>query len=285
MTTEQTVAPNLSPEQWAGLARLGDLVNGTESFLGSPASAAAMGVALRLGDWNERYQLDGSIDELLATLSALREAGILRWVRENASFLRDNAALLQSFVPQMLAVLQEIPWAVLPQALQLLGELLPRLQAVAAFVQGPVGNDLVGQLKKLGDLWEETRADESIVAALRLLRQLQEDGNLDRIADLSRQIGLMAETIPVESLLGQLIEEQEKSPLLSSIATLLHSSKAMAHALADAAEHEAKGKAGGISGLYHMLKDPDVQRGMRVVAALPVYLQKAGVLPAEKSAA
>ncbi|WP_248885259.1 DUF1641 domain-containing protein [Acidithiobacillus acidisediminis] len=284
MTTEQGSVPNLSAEQWAGLARLGDMVNGTQAFLGSPASSAVMDLALRFGEWNERYQLDESLEELLATVSTLRNAGILRWVRENAEFLRDNIELLQAFVPQLLKMVQEIPWAALPQALQILGELLPRVQALAEFVQMGAGNDLVAQLKKLGDLWEETRADETVIAALRLLRQLQEDGNLQRVAELSRQIGLMAETIPVESLVGQLLQEEEWGPLMSSLAALLHSGKAMTQALADAAEHEAHGKSGGISGLYHMLKDPDVQRGMRVVAVLPVYLQKAGVLPKDAAA-
>ncbi|MEB8485673.1 DUF1641 domain-containing protein [Acidithiobacillus ferriphilus] len=34
-----------------------------------------------------------------------------------------------------------------------------------------------------------------------------------------------------------------------------------------------------MAGLYHMLKDPTVQRGIRVLATLPAYLEKAGVLP------
>ena len=284
MTTEQNAVPSLSPEQWAGLARLGDMVSGAESFLGSPASSAVMGLALRFGDWNERYQLDASVEELLSTLNALRDTGILKWVRDNAQFVRDNVALVEEFFPQILNVMQEIPWTVLPQALAVLGNVLPRLQALWNFLQTDAGNDLVAQLKKLGDLWEETRADESMIAALRLLRQLQEDGNLQRVADLSRQIALLAETIPLQSLLGQLLQEQESGPLVSSFATLMHSGQAMTKALADAAEHEARGKAGGISGLYHMLKDPDVQRGMRVVAVLPVYLQKAGVLPKEAAA-
>lgn len=283
MSTEQNAPPQLSPEQWAGLARLGDLVSSSESFLDSPAGAVAVGIALRLGNWNERYQLDASLEELLATVGALRNAGVLRWVRENAAFLRDNIALLQDLLPQILQVLQEIPWAVLPQTMQLLGILLPRLQALEDLIQGPVGADLVAQIKKLGDLWEETRADESLVAALRLLRQLEEDGNLRRLANLSRQIGLMAETIPLDPLLGQLIQETEKGSLVTSMSLLLHSSKALAHALAEADEHQARSKVGGLAGLYRMLKDPDVQRGMRVIAALPVYLQKAGVLPTQPS--
>ncbi|MBU2753517.1 DUF1641 domain-containing protein [Acidithiobacillus sp. CV18-2] len=284
MTTEQNMAPSLSPEQWAGLARLGGMINGAESFLGSPASSAVLGMALRLGEWNERYELETSIEELLSSVYALRRAGVLQWVTDNAEFLRDNVELIRGFVPQILDVVRDIPWATLVQAMQTLGDVMPKVQAFQEFLQTGAGNDLVAQLKKLGDLWEETRADESIVAALRVLRQLQEDGNLQRVADLSRQIGLLAETIPLESLLGQLMQEQEKGPLMTSLGTLLHSGKAMAKALEDAAEHEAQGKAGGISGLYHMLKDPDVQRGMRVVAVLPVYLQKAGVLPRNAAA-
>lgn len=68
--------------------------------------------------------------------------------------------------------------------------------------------------------------------------------------------------------------------MLTTIAGLTHGGQLMTRALADAAEHEATGKSGGISdGLYHMLKNPDVQRGMRVVTVLPVYFEKAVVLP------
>ena len=285
MSTDTGVSatiPTLSSEQWAGLARLGDLVNGGGSLMGSQVSALPMQLALRLGQWDEQYHLVESLEEILGTLDCLRETGILRWLRENADFLRDNAQLLQGFLPTILDRAREIPWSVLPQLLELTAALLPRVQAILEFLQSDAGTDLVAALKRGGDLWEETRPDESLVAVLRLLRQLQEDGNLERIAERSRQIGLMAQAIPVESLLGQWMQEQQQGPLFTSLAAFVHSGKAMAKALADAAEHEEQGKAGGIAGLYHMLKDPDVQRGMRAVAVLPVYLEKAGVLPKHK---
>ena len=47
--------------------------------------------------------------------------------------------------------------------------------------------------------------------------------------------------------------------------------------MTEATEHESNVTTGGLSGLYHMLKDPDVQRGMRIIAVLPVYLEKSGV--------
>lgn len=164
-------------------------------------------------------------------------------------------------------------------ALQLFSEIMPKLNAVMDFLNGPAGGAVVAKVKELGDIWQETSADTTIVEALRLLKQMQDDGNLQRVADLSRQIGLFAETIDLESLLGQFMQQSHDSPIFNSAAGLLQSGRLMAAALADATEHESRGKTGGLSGLYHMLKDPEVQRGMRAVAVLPVYLEKAGVLP------
>lgn len=279
MAAQETTTPTLTPEQWAGLARLGDLANGAEQFMGSPAGAMPMELALRAGSWNERYDLDGSIEELLETLKVLRESGLLKLLRENAGFVTESIALLTPFVPVLLDSLRKIPITQLMAAMEIFGDMMPKLTALLEFLKGPAGSAVVSKLKELGDLWQETAADTTIVEALRLLKQLQDDGNLQRIADLSQQIGLLAENIDIEGLLGQFIEQGKNSALLTTVSGLMHSGQLMAHALADAAEHEATGKAGGISGLYHMLKDPDVQRGMRVVAVLPVYLEKAGVLP------
>lgn len=37
-------------------------------------------------------------------------------------------------------------------------------------------------------------------------------------------------------------------------------------------------KTGGLGGLYRMLRDPEVQRGLRVLAVLPARLKEAGIL-------
>ncbi|MHB1322116.1 MAG: DUF1641 domain-containing protein [Acidithiobacillus ferrivorans] len=275
---EETFIPGLTPEQWAGLARLGDLANGAEQFMGSKAGVIPMELALRAGDWNERFDLDSGIEEVLETIKVLRTTGVLRLVRENAALVTETLQLLAPLVPQILEAVRHIPGANLVKGMQMLGELLPRLDAVLAFLKGPAGNALVAKVKDLGDLWQETSADTTIAEALRLLKQLQEDGNLQRVADLSRQVGLFAETIDLENLLGQLIQQNKDSPLLNTFIGLLHNGPLIARALTDAVEHEAKGQAGGLSGLYRLLKDPDVQRSIRVVAILPVYLEKVGIL-------
>ncbi|AEK58087.1 DUF1641 domain-containing protein [Acidithiobacillus caldus] len=286
VTEESRAAPNLTAEQWAGLARLGDLAQGMEALMGSPVAALPMRLAVQAGDWNERYALDESLRELLETVQALRAAGVLRLLRENAAFVMESLDLLRPLLPKLLEILKSVPLEELVAAGRSLADLLPKVQALIHFLQGAAGQDLARALRRAGDLWEETRADESVVATLKLLRRLQEDGNLERLADLSEQIGLLAETIDLSALVGNLIEENRENPLLNSFAALVHLGNSLSHALAESAEHAAKGDhRGGISGLYHMLKDPEVQRGMRVVAALPVYLEKSGVIRARSPAA
>ena len=271
--------PSLTPEQWVGLARLGDLANGAEQFMGGPAGTLPMAMALRAGQWNERFDLDGGIEEILETMKALRKAGAFKLISENAAFVTESLQLLAPLAPKILETLHTLPVTEWLAALHMLGNLLSRVDDVLTFLKGPAGNALVTRLKELGDLWEETSADTTIVEALRLLKQLQEDGNLHRVADISRQIELMTETIDIESLIGSFIELSRNSPLPALVASLMHGGKAMTQALAEATEHEPKDQAGGIAGLYHMLKDPNVQRGIRVLATLPAYLEKAGVLP------
>lgn len=274
--------PSLTREQWAGLARLGDMIHGSEQLLGGPAGAFAMETVLRASQWNERFDLEGSIEEALATLSALREAAALRQIRENIPLMTETLQLLLPLLPQILDALRRIPLADMVAALRAVGDLVPRLNAVQAFLQGPMGDKLVAKIKEVGDLWEETATDETILEALRVLKGLQDDGNLERLAGLSRQIGLFAETIDLTALLGQLVRQGKDSALVASPAILLHSGEAMAQALAEAIEHASKEPTGGLRGLLHMLSDPDVQRGMRTVAALPIFLEKVGVLPESK---
>ena len=279
MAAQEPFTPHLTAEQWAGLARLGDLAYGAESFMRGPMGTMPMEFALKAGAWNEHYDLDESIEDLLGTLKILHESGMLYLLQENAAFITESIHLLRPLIPGLLEKLRETPLAELMSALQLFGEIMPKLNAVLEFFKGSGGGALVAKIKEFGDLWQEISVDTTIMEALRLLKQIQDDGNLQHIADLSRQIGLFSETIDLESLLGQLVQRAQDNPLINSAASLLQSGKLMAAALADAAEYEAAGKSGGISGLYRMLKDPDVQRGMRVVAVLPIYLEKAGVLP------
>ncbi len=275
--TKDPFIPALTSEQWAGLARLGDLANGAEQFMGSPAGVLPMEVALRAGDWNERFDLTGGLEELLETIQALRQAGALRLIRENASFVTESLTLLAPLMPKIIAALENIPFAKSMASIQMGGDFLSRINMFMDFLKGPAGNDLVSKIKELGDLWEETDANTTIVAALRVLKQLQEDGNLQRIADFSSQINHFTETIDLKSLPGQLIQKSTESSIPATVTALLQSGRSLTRALTEATEHESNVTTGGLSGLYHMLKDPDVQRGMRIIAVLPVYLEKSGV--------
>ena len=47
MAAQESFTPQLTPEQWAGLARLGDLAHGSASFMESPAGNLPMDLALK----------------------------------------------------------------------------------------------------------------------------------------------------------------------------------------------------------------------------------------------
>ncbi len=271
--------PSLTPEQWAGLARLGDLARATERLMEGPADALPMTIARRVGQWNEHFEWEAGIGELLETIRVLHEAGVLRRVRENAAFVSETLQLLAPLAPKMLEALQAIPIAEWVAAAQGLGSLLSRVEDVLNFFKGPAGSALVAKLEELGGLWEETAADTTVRTTLRALKQLREDGDLQRLADIGRQIGLLAGSTDMESWIGPFIKQVGDGSTLTSVVQMARSGKAMAQAFAEAIEHEPQEQMGGLSGLYHMLKDPDVQRGLRVAAVLPTYLEKAGLLP------
>jgi uncharacterized protein YjgD (DUF1641 family) len=279
-TANDTPTPSpLTSEQWAGLARLGDLVQGLEFLMRSPASTVPVDLARKAGDWNERLALDETLLNVAETLQSLRQAGVLHLLRENAGFVVESIRLLAPLLPKLLETMKALPTQDLLRAARTLLEILSKVQALTDFLQGAAGKDLVAALRRMGDLWEETRADESLIALLQLLRRLQEDGNLQRLGDLSEQIGLLTETVDLPSLLGSLVQENRNNPLLESVGAAIHLSKALAQALAESSEHAAKGDhQGGLRGLYRTLKDPEVQRGLRVAATLPVYVEKTGVL-------
>ena len=271
--------PSLTPEQWAGLARLGDLARGAERLMEGPVDTLPMTIVRRMGQWSEHFEWDGGMAELLETIRALREAGTLRFVREHAAFVTEMLQLLTPLAPKLLESLQVIPVAEWVAAAQGLGSLLSRVEDVLHFFKGPAGSALVAKLEELAGLWEEIDADTTVRTVLRALKPLREDGDLQRIADIGWQIGLLAGSPGMGSWIGQFIEQAGDGSALASVVQTARSGKAMIQALAEAIEHESQDQMGGFSGLYHMLKDPDVQRGLRVAAVLPTYLEKAGLLP------
>ncbi len=273
--THDSLHPSpLSAEQWAGLARLGALVHEGEQALGQPATQSLVGFLRKLGDANERYALDDTLTEVLETLTALRESGVLRWIRENAGLVTETLALLRPFIPEILESLKSISAKELLEALKTLGTLLAKMHALEAFLGGEAGQDLVSALRRAGNLWEETRADETLAKTLRLLARLEEDGSLERLAVLSRWFALLEETVDPLALTGDLVRAGRDNPLLSLPARLGRSAEAVVQTL----EETPPEKTGGLGGLYRMLRDPEVQRGLRVLAVLPARLKEAGVL-------
>lgn len=260
---EQPLA-SLTAEEWAGLARLGRLIHESEDFwTHGSAGASVAGLLRRAGDWHERYELDETLAETLETLRTLREAGVLRMVRENATLVVESLTLLRPLLPKILAALEGFSLPRLLETLSLVADLGPRLRALAEAFSGELGQRVVAELHRLGNLWEETRVEETLTAVLRLAATLEETGILEKLRDLALWIRELDETIDVESLIGRLIQSHRDDPLLALPVKLARVGSVVAESLADAPREPT---AGGFKGIVRLLKDPEVQRGLRFLA-------------------
>ncbi len=276
MAEDNAVNPPMTPEQWAGLAYLGDIAQKMQKLRGTPGVESPMATLLRAAEWDARYEMDALVPELLETLDVLRKTGGLRWIRENARYVSASLALLEPLVPQFLETLRKLPLAELSRSFGLASALLPRVEAIMEFLEGPAGEALVQKAVELGALWEETHAEESLVTLLRLFRQFGEDGNWERIASLSGQMGFFAGTADLDALAGQWVREMLSELPAIPVAGAIHTAARLFRALEEAMESAESAPAGGIGGLYQLLKDPEVQRGLRLLALLPGCLKKTG---------
>ncbi len=277
MAEENAPKLPLTPDQWAGLAHLGDMALKMRQLLEVPGIETPMAtLVLQAAEWNTRYGM-ALVPELLETLEVLRKTGGLRWIRENADYIFASATLLEPLVPQILEALRKMPIAEVTRLLGLASALLSRIEAALEFFEGPAGEALVQKAAELGALWEETRVDESLIMLLRLFRRIGEDGNWERLASLSSQIGLFLETVDLDALAGQLVQEILPELPALPVAGAARAASRLLCALEEAMASIVDTRGGGIGGLYHLLKDPEVQRGLRLLALLPACLEKAGL--------
>ena len=253
----------LTAQQLAGLARLGDLVFGLTA---APAGAqGALGEALvRGGDWYARYDLPALAESTLGALDALHRAGLLDAVRDNAAFVAESLATLTPMLGQWTEAAKNIPWQRLQQHARTADRLLTQLEAISTFVDQHLAGKLVELGVEMGQLWADTEADTSLREALETLAVLRRNGTLRRLRDASDQLDALASDFVQ-------VGSDGKGGMVEVVALLLNLLRAL-----DQAARSAPTAKGGLGGLLKLLRDPEVQQGMEVIARLPAALQGAG---------
>lgn len=260
-------AAALTERQLSGLALLGELgARLGEAWRPEFAQPLAQ-AAQKAGDFYERHDVVGLADEVLSTLGALRDSGLLAAVRDNAAFLAESWQQLQPMLQQLLPLAQSIPWATLKQDMAMLMALLEKLRAFGEFFDQHLAAQTAETLSELGDLWQRTQLDAALRDAALTLGALHRDGTLARLRDLSGLLAGVAQNSEFDSLAHGAIEAAAKAQALAALPQLVQNLNKMAEAWM-ATERTAQPPVGGIGGLLRIVRDPSLQRLMQRMAAM-----------------
>lgn len=267
----QTRSENRTPltdQQWAGLARMGDLGNRLGALLDGPLGGPATAALDRLGAVDGRHDLPALTEKLIDTLAALERAGLLDLVRDNAQFVADSIEVLKPALDQWLARIGELPAAELRADAQFALTLLRKARLIAGFAEDKLAGELTGKAVGLVEFMQHNDTDEAVAELLIQLGQVYRSGLLARLGDLADNVAGLEEGSDFESLVGSLVKALPKDAIGQS-AHLLHSAE---EAMIDVREDEQH--LGGYAGMLHLLRDKEVQKGLRMLSVLPIYLEK-----------
>jgi hypothetical protein len=261
--TAPTAPPDaLSPEQWQGLARLADLVNAVSGPFAGPMTGA---LDRTLGMAN-RHDIGDLAEAVLDTAEALRASGLLALLRDNADLLAQSIRLLVPLLARLPETLNGLPLEELKQDVERLHRLMDKTDLLGEYVAEYFAGPAVRMSVDAADFARREALGESLRDLLQTLGHLHRNGSLAWLRDISDYLEDREQQRLLGSLAGQGIDGA--ASLTARTHKLLRGvQSAMDDAAADADQ------LGGVKGLLHLLRDADVQRGLRALAVLPAYLE------------
>lgn len=271
MNHAKTPSGNNSPltdQQWAGLARMGDLGHWLGTLLDGAAAEPLTAAIDRIGALDGSNDLSTLAEKLAETFAALNEAGLLDLLRDNAQFVADSLGVLLPLVGQWIERLSQLPAEEIKADAAFALTLLRKTRLVADFVDEKLSGDLTGKATHLTEFLQRHSSDEALAEAVVQLGRLYRSGQLSRLGDLAESVAGLEEGVDLESLIGVLARAVPGDAIDRSV-RLLHSAQA---ALLDARADEDR--LGGYAGMLHLLRDKEVQKGLRILSVLPVYLER-----------
>jgi uncharacterized protein YjgD (DUF1641 family) len=270
-STAQMGIAGLSADELKGLAQLGGMVGKLGEALSNGAAGAAAGAVHWAGDVYERYDLPELLEEALAALKAMRDSGLLALIRDNAGLVMETLDLLKPLAGKAVAAAGDAPLERWKQHAATLDRLLLQARALGEFVDRHMAGELTRLVVELTALSEETDAEATAAEALRALARMRRNGTLQRLADLSDHLAAFADNVDTGALVGDLVDKASHSPLVDQLARATTTASRVARAVETVGPLPARG--GGLGGMIKLLKDPEVQHGLRVAAAVVGALQ------------
>lgn len=247
--------PQLTAEQWAGLATLGQVVQGLSGPLAGPATAwltQAMAV-------EQREDLSGLVREVTDTASVLRDSGLLSILREQAPMLVEAIRVLGP----MMTALRTVPVDEVLSGVADLSRWIKQLQALETFARDHLSGPATQWVDQMTAFGAEHEVDAALKDALVTLSHMHRNGSFARLRELSGLFADKQDGSALADIAGDGVDQ-----LRDGIGRILRAIDQADH-VADTADE------GGIAGLIRMLRDPDVQHGLRLLALLPGQLRRA----------
>jgi len=198
----------------------------------------------------------------------LREAGLLELLRENAQPLAETISLLAPLSGELVGTLRELPLDKLREELGEWQALYAKLKAARGFFDGEVADALTGQLVEAGRFWQDNDLEASLADLMKTVSRLHESGMLARVRELADYLDASLQDVEHEPMLADLVKAADKFQL-KRMGQLM---EGLDQAMDDAGREE--GHLGGTGGLWHLLRDKQVQKGLRTLFILPVYLEQ-----------
>lgn len=258
----------LTQAQWEGLARLGDLGNRLGTLVDGPMAGPATAGIDRLGALYAQYDLAELGEKLIATVEALERAGLLHLIRENADFIGDSLETLLPLLSQWMEQVARLPVEELKADVEMLFKTMRRLRLMGDFVEENLAGDITAGTVRLSGFLQENETDQAIAELAILLGKLHRNGLLVRAGDLADYLAGVTEGTDIESMTGSMVHSAPQERI-NQLLSLIHGAE---QAMKDAkAEDE---QLGGVSGLIHLMRDKEVQKGLRILSALPTYMDR-----------
>lgn len=265
-SASENMAFPLTDEQIAGLARLGDLGNQLGQLLDGPLAGPLASTSTQLGEVYSRYDLSSLAQSFLGAADALNRAGWFTFIQNNADFFAQSMEVLHPLIVQWIESIDQWQMDEIKVDIEWVISQIRRGRELSEFVETQWSSEIVGTVVKFTELIQREETIPALGELMELLGQIHRCGLYPKLKTIAEYAGGLDEGVDFNLLVGQLMRKVPADSL-GEINQVVAGARS---AINEVQKHERE--LGGLRGLFYLLKDKNVQKGLQMIALLPTYL-------------
>lgn len=265
-SASENVALPLTEEQIAGLARLGDLGNQLGQLLDGPLAGPLASTSTRLGEVYSRYDLASLAQSFLGAADALNRSGWFAFIQNNADFFAQSMDVLHPLLSQWVDSIDRLQIDKIKEDIDWLISQIRRGKELSEFVEAQWSSEIVGAIVKFTELIQREETIPALGELMELLGQIHRSGLYPKLRTIAEYAGGLDEGVDINLLAGQLIRKLPADSL-EEVNQVVAGARS---AINEVQKHDSE--LGGLRGLFYLLKDKNVQKGLQMIALVPTYL-------------